>query len=111
MYVRNKSKTTPVVINGHLYWDEDFFSVTANYKVPVDSPAWFQWLGNPDHKTFYFENVVCDFTARQEPREENYYWYAYKKANGRTFKVYLGRYDKITLGRLREAAEKLYQKI
>lgn len=111
MHIAHKARTTPAVVNGQLYWWEDFFASDARYTVPVGSAAWFAWLEQPGNTTFYFDNVVMEFTARRETRRDNFYWYAYKKWQGKTYKAYIGPSAKLDLEKLRNAAERLYQKI
>jgi len=111
MHVSNKRRSTPVVVNNHLYWNDQFLNSQHEYKVPVETAAWFQWLDSEGNTTFYFDNVVMEFTARREKRRQQFVWYAYKKANGRPYKAYIGPSHLVNQGRLKRAAESLYNKI
>lgn len=109
--MRGPNKNTPVVSSHVLRWHEDFFGGSADFQAEVDSPAWFSWLNEPGNTTFYYDSVICEFTARREMRRGNYYWYAFKTANEHTYKVYLGPSHVLTATHLVSAAEQLYQKI
>ena len=71
----------------------------------VGSPAWFVWLDDPGNRSFSFEGSVGTLTARKERRgAADGYWTAYRKRNGKLFKTYLGKAEKVTPHRLDEAA-------
>ena len=71
----------------------------------VGSPAWFVWLDDPGNRSFSFEGSAGTLTARKERRgASDGYWTAYRKRNGKLFKTYLGKAEKVTRHRLDEAA-------
>ena len=111
MRAKYKRRSTPLVVNKHLYWTDSFLDQEHEYKIPLDTPSWYQWLDAPGHTTFYFDNVVCEFTARREKRRQQFVWYAFKKANDRTYKAYIGPSHLVNLERLQTAADTLYNKI
>ena len=71
----------------------------------VGSPAWFAWLADDAARSFSFRSPQGSYTARKERRRRGgAYWVAYRTAGGRQHKVYLGRAEELTPGRLSEAA-------
>ena len=106
-----KWSRTPYVLKGYLHWVDDLGDDQSEQKIPVGTSAWLLWLEGKHNTTFYYDNVVCDFTARRERRRRGWVWYAYKKANGRLHKAYLGPGHLITQNRLNEAANRLYDSI
>ena len=73
----------------------------------VGSEQWVRWLQLPDSKSFRFEPInsaQTTFTARREERANDAYWYAYKKIEGKTHKVYLAKSSDLTLERMEEVA-------
>lgn len=104
-------RDTPVLVKGKMTWEDKFVGGKALYTCEVDSEAWYLWLDGDNHTKFYYDNVICDFTARREKRRQQWVWYAFKTANGRTYKAYIGPSHLVTLEKLNKAAETLYQKI
>jgi len=47
------------------------------------------------------------FTARKEQRPGGWYWYAYRRSQGKLHNVYLGKTEELTLERLNATAETL----
>ena len=74
-------------------------------RVTVGSDQWFEWLSNNTH--FHLQNNAGSFTARKEKRRNTYYWYAYRKINGKLKKKYLGASNQLTNKRFYETAEAL----
>lgn len=80
--------------------------------IAVDSAEWFAWLAEADHRSFQFESGIAGFTARKERKQRGgLYWVAYRRAQGKVYKTYLGRSDEITLARLQGAATLLAVRI
>lgn len=104
-------QTTPVCRKGILKWRDRFIGGYADFQCEVGSPAWFLWLDAPGRTTFYYDNVVCEFTARREKRRKKYVWYAFKTKDGITYKAYLGPSHLVDRDRLAKAASDLYDKI
>src|SRR5215510_8893849 len=71
--------------------------------VPVGSAEWYELLEQLD--SFGFEDESGrSFTARRERREQQWYWYAYRKRGKKLRKVYLGKPQQLEPARLEAAA-------
>jgi hypothetical protein len=75
---RKSSKETPVVLLEVVYTNDEQTGIR------VESPAWWSWLA--DQKRFYYQSEM-PFTARQEKRRHGLFWYAYRKNQGKLYKV------------------------
>jgi LuxR family maltose regulon positive regulatory protein len=74
--------------------------------VPVGSARWYQMLEQID--SFGFEDQSGrSFTARREPRDQQWYWYAYRKSGKKLRKLYLGKTEQLKPARLQAAARQL----
>lgn len=73
----------------------------------VGSDAWYSWLADEQNHSFAFQNHLGRFTARRERKHRGWYWYAYRKRDGKLSKVYLGKAEEVTLTRLNAAATAL----
>ncbi len=82
---------------------EVLYPAEGGEPIATETPAWFAWLR--EHTTFTYQDALFRFTARREQRPGGMYWYAYKRAQGKLLKRYLGRGDDLTLQGLREAAQ------
>jgi LuxR family transcriptional regulator, maltose regulon positive regulatory protein len=98
---RKEHKTTPKVVWQTLYTD--------SVAVPLESPAWFDWLAH--NTTFYFEWPDGPFTARRELRGGAVFWYAFRRHRGKLYKAYLGRTADLTHARLLAVAEHVAEKV
>src|SRR5215467_16367897 len=81
------------------------------YRLTVGTPAWYAWLSTTT--TFAFRSEVGTFTARREQsghKRGSWYWRAYRRREGRLYRVYLGVSEELTLDRLRAAAQTLATK-
>lgn len=94
---RKEHKSTPVIVGQFLYTEEA--------ALPLDSQAFFDWLAH--HSTFYFDSPFGTFTARQEPRANGLFWYAFRRYRKHLYKAYLGRSSDLTSARLVAVAEHL----
>jgi hypothetical protein len=97
---RKEHHTTPKII-GHFLYNEQA-------AVPLDTPAWFDWLAL--HTTFYFDSPLGTFTARREPRANGVFWYAFRRYRKRLYKAYLGRSADLTSAHLLTVAQQLADK-
>jgi hypothetical protein len=97
---RKEHQTTPKIMGRFLYTD-----VAA---VPLDSPAWFDFLAH--HTTFYLDSPMGTFTARREPRANGVFWYAFRRYHTRLYKAYLGRPPDLSYARLLLVAQQLAEK-
>ncbi len=73
--------------------------------IPIGTAAWYSWL--EQHRSFCFEAGRITFTARKEQRPGGWYWYAYRRSQGKLHTVYLGKSEELTLERLNTTAEAL----
>ncbi|HLI09421.1 MAG TPA: LuxR C-terminal-related transcriptional regulator [Ktedonobacteraceae bacterium] len=73
----------------------------------VGSDAWYLWLTSEEARSFTFKCSFGTFTARRERKRNGWYWYMYRKQQGRLHKAYLGRSQEISLTRLTSRAETL----
>lgn len=94
---RKEHKSTPKIVGRFLY--------TEQAALPLDSQPFFDWLAH--HSTFYFDSPLGSFTARQEPRANGLFWYAFRRYRKKLYKAYLGRSADLTSERLVAVAEHL----
>src|SRR5215467_15616880 len=73
--------------------------------IPIGTAAWYTWLER--HRSFSFEADRLTFTARKEQRPGGWYWYAYRRYQGKLRTSYLGKSEELTLERLTTAAQTL----
>ena len=68
--------------------------------VTVGSDAWYTWLTSESARSFTFRSQLGTFTARRERKRNGWYWYIYRKHQGKLRKAYLGRAKELSLERL-----------
>src|SRR5215472_13210253 len=68
----------------------------GDHTLPIGSSEWWRWLDAEHTTTFCFENAQGSFTARREQKNGSWYWYAYRKKNGKLHKAYLGKSEELT---------------
>src|SRR5499427_3438270 len=73
--------------------------------ITIGTAAWYTWL--EQHRSFSFEADRLTFTARKEQRPGGWYWYAYRRHQGKLHTAYLGKSAELTLQRLNATAEAL----
>jgi ATP/maltotriose-dependent transcriptional regulator MalT len=79
---------------------------TEQTSVLVGSAEWYHLLEQID--SFGFEDQSRrSFTARREQRDQQWYWYAYRKRGKKLRKIYLGKTDQLDPARLQAAARDL----
>jgi LuxR family maltose regulon positive regulatory protein len=93
------SRGTQTVQNGVLSQDKTPF---ADSPIAIGTTAWYSWL--ECHGSFRFACPEGTFTARKERRADNWYWYAYRRQQGRLHTVYIGKSEDLTVTRLTEIA-------
>src|SRR5690349_17845187 len=71
--------------------------------IPIGTAAWFSWL--EQHRAFSFETGRLTFTARKEQRPGGWYWYAYRRSQGKLHSRYLGKSEELTFERLNATSE------
>src|SRR5947209_14517496 len=72
--------------------------------VIVGSSAWYTWLADEQNLSFSLRNDLGTFTARRERQRQGWYWYAYRKCEGKLRKAYLGKSETLTIEHLHAAA-------
>jgi predicted ATPase/DNA-binding CsgD family transcriptional regulator len=97
------ARATPRIRDGTLVAYDGGVSNT----IRVGEVDWWRWLDAPGSTHFRFEQGADAFTARRERREGGWYWYAYRKRNGRLRKAYLGRTADLTADHLSAVAATL----
>jgi hypothetical protein len=97
---RKEHHTTPTIIGRFLFTDL--------FAVPLDTPAWFDFLAH--HCTFYFDSPCGTFTARPQPRATAVFWYAFRRYHKRLYKAYLGRSPELRSAGLLEVAQQVAHK-
>lgn len=80
-----------------------------------DMTRFDEWLSGAKSFTFSrYANPVGDawlITVRREKRANGTFWYAFKSFGGKTYKVYIGRDDVMSLDKLKETVEKMIAKV
>src|SRR5579884_1826121 len=77
----------------------------------VDTAEWYAWLRSAS--TFTFRSEQGTFTARKERAGSgrgSEYWKAYRRRNGKLYRVYLGKSEELTLQQLKSVAVVLANK-
>lgn len=93
---------TPLVEHNHLR------DLAHQLDIAVDSPAWFAWLADEQHVSFHFRDPAGEFTARKERKQRGQaYWVAYRQAQHKLRKRYLGKPEALTAEHLRAVAATL----
>ncbi len=78
------------------------------YELRVGTPDWYDWLQTAT--SFRVRGPFGTFTVRREQagnQRGNWYWRAYRKREGRLYRVYLGKAEEVTPERLNTAAAQL----
>ena len=78
---------------------------TSTDTISIGTAEWYTWL--EEHHSFAFETPRMTFTARKEQRPGGWYWYAYRRRQGKLYSAYLGKSTELTLQRLNATAEAL----
>src|SRR6266852_7206889 len=90
--------TIPSVKSERLYRSE-----TDRDPIVVGTPAWYDWLER--YLAFTFVDRVGTFTARKSIlRTRGSYWKAYRKRQGKLYRIHLGHSHTLTLERLQATA-------
>ena len=88
-------RTIPRVEGGRLFQSEREVD-----SILVGTPAWYDWL--EQQSSFTFIDHALTFTAR---RTRGSYWIAYRKHQGKLYRIHLGHSHTLTLERLQAAAQ------
>ncbi len=97
----------PVVVDERLFSAGNTEDAATAF---VGSQSWYTWLEDKRHRSFSFRCRLGIFTARCERQRGGWYWYAYRKREGKTYKTYLGRSGDLSLERLNVTAAQLAAK-
>jgi predicted ATPase/DNA-binding CsgD family transcriptional regulator len=84
----------PIVSDNHVFGLDR--AGEQPYPFVVGTDAWYSWLKDHQIQSFCFKHPLGTFTARRERKRHGWYWYAYRKREGRLRKVYLGKTEKLT---------------
>ena len=95
----------PLVANNHLLLPQQTGDQPTT--IVVGSESWYTWLNAEQNQSFVFRNELGTFTARRERQRHGWYWYAYRKREGKLHKAYLGKAEKLTPERLKDAVSRL----
>jgi LuxR family maltose regulon positive regulatory protein len=72
--------------------------------VRVGTTEWFNWLEN--NTKFKYQGSDGHFLARCEKRRNScFYWYAYRRQEGKLYKEYLGKQENLSVDLLRQVSE------
>src|SRR5215469_11662945 len=96
-------RSIPTVREGSL--QQHIGEGTSTDTISIGTDAWYSWL--EQHHAFTFETPRTTFTARKEHRPGGWYWYAYRRRQGKLHSAYLGKSAELTLQRLNATAEAL----
>ncbi len=84
---------------------DDTTFIAEGKTITLESVEWFLWLERT--ASFRFVANVGTFTARKEQRPGGWYWYAYRRSNGKLRNLYLGCSTDLTYAHLLKAALQL----
>ena len=91
-------RTNPMVKDGRLYLAE-----IESDPIVLGTLEWYNWL--EQHTTFTFVDDADTFTARKSMlRTGGSYWKAYRRRQGKLYRIHLGHSYALTLERLQAAA-------
>lgn len=79
--------------------------LAGDYKIQIGSSQWLDWLSQ--NKYFRYQQKNLSFSARKEKRRNDYYWYAYKRVDGKLIKLYLGKNEDLDAERFKYISRKL----
>jgi len=102
----SKSKL-PSVLHDPDFPNEAHLNLEDGNTITVGTNVWLRWL--EEHSSFHFDSGKDFFTALKRKYDTGDYWYASRKAGGKTQNKYLGKSDMLTLERMRVIASKLSQ--
>src|SRR2546421_4319959 len=92
-------RTIPRVEDGRLFQSEK-----EGDPILVGTPAWYDWL--EQQRSFTFIDRALTFTARKSVlRTGDSYWKAYRKRQGKLYRIRLGPSHTLTLEQLQAAAQ------
>jgi predicted ATPase/DNA-binding CsgD family transcriptional regulator len=75
--------------------------------VIVESDAWYAWLRSEAARSFTLKHHLGTFTVRRERKRNGWYWYMYRKRQGKLYKAYVGKAEEISHERLFTVVEEI----
>lgn len=96
---REHNLDTPHIRNGVLHLDNE------ETDIQIDSAKWLDWINT--RQPFYFVGKRGTLHARPEKRHGHWYWYAYRRKNGKLNKRYIGKDESVKLMNLERICWKL----
>src|SRR3954454_4833998 len=75
--------------------------------VIVESDAWYAWLRSEAARSFTLKHHLGTFTVRRERKRNGWYWYMYRKRQGKLYKSYVGKAEEISHERLFTVVEEI----
>ncbi len=97
------ARSIPTVRDGALHQQRN--EGTSPETIGIGTAEWYRWV--EQHQAFTVETPHLTFTARKEQRPGGWYWYAYRRRQGKLHSCYLGKSAELTLDRLNATAEAL----
>ena len=92
---------TPVLELAHGY-----LQIPGGGHIALESDDWYRWL--EDAIRFYVVHPAGNFSCRKDGRARGgTYWSAFRRSQGVVERVYLGKSESLTMGRLREVGNDL----
>ena len=81
-----------------------FQSASEGDPILIGTPAWYDWL--EQQSSFTFVDQALTYTARKSMlRTSDSYWKAYRRRQGKLYRIHLGHAHTLTLERLQAAAQ------
>jgi len=85
---RKSGKNTPTVISGVLYTNDERTGARLDHQI--------EWNGFlEDRESFYYTYGDSGFSVRGQHHRQGFFFYAYKRINGKLYKKYLGYHPKL----------------
>jgi hypothetical protein len=105
-------RDTPLVLDGGL----TNYSPIETEKLPVGSPAWFNWLENASRFAYRMntpDGALITLTFRREIKQRGgLYWVAYVKDRaGKLHKVYAGKWEALDGACLQAVGQRMLEKL
>jgi predicted ATPase/DNA-binding CsgD family transcriptional regulator len=100
-----KEQTTAIVAGERLCYQKD----GEDYQLHVGTSAWYAWLQTAT--LFRVRSPLGTFTMRREQAGHQHgawYWRAYRKRDGKLYRVYVGQAEELSLQRLSTVARQLF---
>lgn len=78
----------------------------------VDTPDWYAWIAEVGQFTYHSQYGACSLRKEQVANGRGgFYWRAYRKKQGKLYRVYVGKNEQLTMARLNEAAQELARRL